>query len=47
MWKEVTLRQWQRKPLAISGDYSRWLMLCEKSLKHRNFKGSALIDNIA
>lgn len=43
MWLKATLRPWFRKTLAITGDSLKIQMLGEFSLKHKNFKASALI----
>lgn len=47
MWTLLVLRPWFRETLAKTGD-STEIMLCgEYSLKHANFKGSALLANLA
>lgn len=46
MWTNVTLRPWERKELAKTGDSSKAMLLGEFSLKHKNFFASAaVIDN--
>jgi hypothetical protein len=46
MWAKVTLRPWERKNLAKTGDSTKAMILGEFSLKHKNFFGSAaVIDN--
>lgn len=47
MWKVVTFRDWFRQTLAVTGDSTNVQILGEFSLKHMNFKGSALITNLA
>lgn len=47
MWKKLTLRPFFRKTLAITGDSTQVQILGEFSLKHRNFKASAAIGNLA
>lgn len=46
MWKKVTLRPWTRETLAKDGDNTKHMIVGEFSMKHRNFKGSALITNL-
>ena len=46
LWKKMTLRGWTRETLAKTGDSTRVMLVGEFSLKHRNFKGSALITNL-
>jgi hypothetical protein len=43
MWAKCELDPWTRVPLAKSGDYDRQMIIGEFSLKHKNFKASALI----
>jgi hypothetical protein len=43
MWTNVTLRPWERKNLAKTGDSSKAMLLGEFSLKHKNFFASAAI----
>jgi len=45
-WKKVTLRNWTRETLAKTGDNTRHMMVGEFSLKHSNFKSSALITDL-
>jgi hypothetical protein len=46
MWSKVTLRPWERKDLAKTGDSTKAMILGEFSLKHKNFFASAaVIDN--
>jgi hypothetical protein len=46
MWQKVTLRPWERKNLAKTGDSTKAMILGEFSLKHKNFFASAaVIDN--
>ncbi|MHC2284431.1 SU10 major capsid protein [Bradyrhizobium barranii] len=46
MWTNITLRPWERKELAKTGDSSKAMLLGEFSLKHKNFFASAaVIDN--
>lgn len=47
MWKKCVLRNWTREKLAKDGDAERHMVVGEFSLKHKNFKGSGYIDNIA
>jgi hypothetical protein len=45
-WTNVTLRPWERKDLAKTGDSTKAMILGEFSLKHKNFFASAaVIDN--
>ena len=46
MWKKVVLRGWTRETLAKIGDNTSVMIVGEFSLKHRNYKGSALITNL-
>jgi hypothetical protein len=43
MWSKPTLRPWERKNLAKTGDSTKAMLLGEFSLKHKNSLGSALI----
>jgi hypothetical protein len=46
MWVKATLRPWERKNLAKTGDSTKAMILGEFSLKHKNFFASAaVIDN--
>jgi hypothetical protein len=46
MWKKITLRPWERKSLAKTGDSTKAMILGEFSLKHKNyFASAAVIDN--
>jgi hypothetical protein len=46
MWTKATLRPWERKALAKTGDSTKAMILGEFSLKHKNFFASAaVIDN--
>lgn len=47
MWKNVTLRNWTRTPLAKTGDSNRQMLVGEFGLKNTNFSSSPLIENIA
>jgi hypothetical protein len=42
-WNKVTLRPWSRETLAKTGDRTSHMLLGEFSLKHKNFKASAII----
>jgi hypothetical protein len=46
MWQKMALRPWSRTTLAKDGDNTKQMIVGEYSLKHKNFKGSALIDGI-
>lgn len=46
MWKRLVYRNWFRKTLAVVGDSESVEIIGEFSLKHKNFKGSALITNL-
>lgn len=46
-WTNVTLRPWAKKDLAKTGDSSKAQLLGEFSLKHKNFKASAMIVEAA
>ncbi|MBW7970956.1 DUF5309 family protein [Bradyrhizobium sp. BR 10289] len=43
MWSKVTLRPWERKNLAKTGDSTKAMLLGEFSLKHKNFYASAMV----
>ena len=43
MWSKPTLRPWERKNLAKTGDSTKAMLLGEFSLKHKNSLGSGLI----
>jgi hypothetical protein len=45
-WKLMVLRAWFREKLAKTGDADRWMVVGEYSLKHKNFRASALIEGI-
>ena len=47
MWTKATLRPWERKDLAKTGDASKAMILGEFSLKHKNFLGSAMVVELA
>ena len=47
MWKKTPFRPWFRKTLAVTGDATNVQILGEYGLKHRNFKASGLITNLA
>lgn len=47
MWKKIVFRNWFRETLAKTGDSTKQMIVGEFSLKHRNFKGSALIRRTA
>lgn len=42
-WKKQTLRGWTREPLAKVGDKTSTMIVGEFSLKHKNYKASAVI----
>ena len=44
MWQQVTLRNWTRTTLAVDGDNIKQMLVGEKSLKHKNFKASGMIN---
>jgi hypothetical protein len=44
MWSQVTLRPWTKEVLAKTGDNTMIMIVGEFSLKHKNFKGSAMIN---
>lgn len=46
-WTKVTLRPWERKNLAKTGDSTKAMLLGEFSLKHKNFKASAAVYEAA
>jgi hypothetical protein len=46
-WTKVTLRPWERKNLAKTGDSTKAMLLGEFSLKHKNFKASAMVVEAA
>lgn len=46
-WTNVTLRPWERKNLAKTGDSTKAMLLGEFSLKHKNFFASAMIVEAA
>jgi Family of unknown function (DUF5309) len=46
MWRLAVLRPWTRTTLAITGDNLSVMLVGEYGLKHRNFKGSALISGL-
>jgi hypothetical protein len=43
MWSQVTFRNWFRETLAKDGDNLKMMVVGEFSLKHKNYKGSAVI----
>jgi hypothetical protein len=46
MWSKVTLRSWSRETLAKTGDSLKQMIVGEFSLKHKNYKASAIVvDN--
>lgn len=47
MWRKVVLRPWFRETLGRTGDNTAVMLVGEYSLKHRNFKGSTFINNLA
>ena len=47
MWTNITLRPWERKELAKTGDSSKAMLLGEFSLKHKNFFASAAVIELA
>lgn len=46
MWRLAVLRPWFRETLGKTGDNTAVMLVGEYSLKHRNFKGSTLINNL-
>jgi len=46
-WTNVTLRPWAKKDLAKTGDATKAQLLGEFSLKHKNFKASAMVVEAA
>ncbi len=46
-WKKATLRGWFRETLAKTGDNTTMMIVGEFSLKHKNYKASALIREAA
>lgn len=42
-WQKMALRNWSRQPLAKVGDKTDTMIVGEFSLKHKNFKASALV----
>lgn len=46
-WKLAVLRPWTREPLAKTGDSERHLLVGEYSLKHANYKASAIVRKAA
>lgn len=42
-WKKMILRNWSRQPLAKVGDKTDTMIVGEFSLKHKNFKASAMV----
>lgn len=46
-WTNVTLRPWERKNLAKTGDSTKAMLLGEFSLKHKNFFASAMVVEAA
>lgn len=46
-WKKLVLRNWFRVTLAKTGDSTKVQMLGEFSVKHNNFKASALITDLS
>jgi post-segregation antitoxin (ccd killing protein) len=47
MWKKLTLRPWFRETLAKTGDNVTMMMVGEFSLKHKNQRASAIIEEAA
>jgi hypothetical protein len=47
MWSKPTLRPWERKDLAKTGDSTKAMILGEFSLKHKNFFASAAVVELA
>ncbi len=47
MWKLAVYDNWQRVPLAKTGDSERQMIVGEFGLQHANYKASALITNLA
>jgi hypothetical protein len=47
MWAKATLRPWERKNLAKTGDSTKAMILGEFSLKHKNFFASAAVIEAA
>jgi hypothetical protein len=46
-WRRCVLRSWTREPLAKTGDAHRMQIVGEFSLKHKNFKASAIVRKSA
>lgn len=46
-WKQVTFRNWFRETLAKDGDNVKMMIVGEFSLKHTNYKASAIVRRIA
>lgn len=42
-WSNVTLRPWERKNLAKTGDSTKAMLVGTFSLKHKNYKASAMV----
>lgn len=47
MWKKCVLRNWTRETLAKTGDNVSMMLVGEFSLKHKNYKASAVIEEAA
>jgi hypothetical protein len=47
MWKLCVFRPWTREPLAKVGDAERHMIVGEYSLKHKNYKASAIVRKAA
>lgn len=47
MWKKCVLRNWTRETLAKTGDNLQMMLVGEFSLKHKNYKASAVIEEDA
>lgn len=47
MWSTLALRNWTREPLAKVGDSERNQLIGEFSLKHKNYKASAVISDLS
>lgn len=47
MWSKATLRPWTRQPLAKTGDSNKQQLVGEFSLKHKNYKASGMVREMA
>lgn len=46
MWKDVVFDDWTRNELAKTGDATKFQVVSERGLKHKNFASSGLIKNL-